>query len=468
MKIFNLDISFAKKTPEKGSKRRYEGASKNKRLSKWLTPNRGANAALLNDNQTLRNRARDLRRNNAYAAKAVMIYSSNVIGTGIRTQFTKEGSSSSDLPIEKLWKEWAHTTECDYDGRHDLFGLQKILAEAEFESGEVLVRFRFDSQSKFPLKLQVLESDFIDTNMDGATKDGNIIVQGIEFDRSGKRVAYYLFETHPGENRASGKSNKIPADEILHIFDTLRPGQVRGVTRLAPVIVRMKDLDDFEDAQLMRQKIAACFTAFVRDINIETLDTDLDIDVDVAERMEPAMIEHLPPGKTVEFANPPGVQNYKEYTSVVLHGIASGMGLTYEALTGDFSEVNFSSGRMGWIEFFRNVQKWQKQIVIGQFLNPVVKEFLKIAKIIGAEADVKTYHIPPKREMIDPTKEIAATINSIKGGLSNLSEELAALGKDPVEHLTQYKKDMDLLDSLGLQIQSDPRIPDEPGRPVGG
>lgn len=237
---------------------------------------------------------------------------------------------------------------------------------------------------------------------------------------------------------------------------------------MAPVIVRMKDLDDFEDAQLMRQKIAACFTAFVRDINTETIDADLDIQVDVAERMEPAMIEHLPPGKTVEFANPPGVQNYKEYTSTVLHGIAAGLGVTFEALTGDFSNVNFSSGRMGWIEFFRNIQKWQRQTIIGQFLNPVVKEFLKLAKINGEDVSAKPYHIPPKREMIDPVKEVAATIHSIKGGLSTLSEEIAALGKDPSEHLTQYKKDMDLLDSLGLTLISDPRTPEEPGRPVGG
>lgn len=462
MKFFKWNISFNKE------KRKYEGASKSKRLSKWFAPNRGANAALLSDNRTLRDRARDLRRNNAYAAKAVMLYSSNVVGTGIRTQFIKEGKLSSDLPIESLWKEWAHSTECDYDGRYDIFGLQKILAEAEFESGEVLVRFRYDANAKFPLKLQILESDFIDTNMNVIAKDGNSIVQGIEFDKQGRRVAYYLFETHPGENYSTGKSNRIPASEILHIFDTLRPGQVRGVTRLAPVIVRMKDLDDFEDAQLMRQKIAACFTAFVRDINTETLDADLAVDVDVAERMEPAMIEHLPPGKTVEFANPPGVQNYKEYTSTVLHGIAAGLGVTYEALTGDFSDVNFSSGRMGWIEFFRNIQKWQRQIMIGQFLNPVVKEFLKLSKILGNESDVKAYHIAPKREMIDPAKEVAATIHSIKGGLSTLSEEIAALGKDPYEHLEQYKKDMDLLDSLGLTLISDPRTPEEPGRPIGG
>lgn len=464
MKFFKWNISLNKNK----SARRYEGASKNKRLSKWLTPNRGANAIMLSDGVTLRSRARDLRRNNAYAAKAIMVYASNVVGTGIRTQFIKEGSSKTDLPIEKLWKEWAHSVECDYDGRHNFFGLQKIIAEAEFESGEVLVRFRYDSESKFPLKLQILEADFIDTFMNTVASDGNTIVQGIEFDKKGKRVAYYLFETHPGElGRLNAKANRIPAGEILHIFDTLRPGQVRGVTKLAPVIVRMKDLDDFEDAQLMRQKIAACFTAFIRDINIETLDSDLDIDADVAERMEPAMIEHLPPGKTVEFANPPGVQNYKEYTSTVLHGIAAGLGITYEALTGDFSEVNFSSGRMGWIEFFRNIQKWQDQIIIGQVIDPVVKEFKKIAKIMGADSEVNTYHIAPKREMIDPTKEVAATLESIKGGLSTLSEELAALGKDPSEHLQQYKKDMDLLDSLGLTVKSDPRIPDGPGRPIG-
>jgi len=463
MKIFNYEISLGKK-----SKRKYEGASKSKRLSRWFAPNRGPNLSIEGDSATLRARARDLRRNNSYASKAVQVISSNVVGTGIRTQFKTTSKPGTDTPIELAWKEWAHSTECDYEGRHDLFGIQKIIMDAVTESGEVLVRFHYDSESKFPLKLQILESDFLDTTRDGIVKDGNTIVQGVEFNAKGKRVAYHLFESHPGEKNFAARSNRIPAEQILHVFDTLRPGQVRGVTWFAPVIVRMKDLDDFEDAQLMRQKIAACFTAFVRDINIETLDSDVEIDVEVAERMEPAMIEHLPPGKTVEFANPPGVTGYKEYTTTVLRGIAAGLGITYEALTGDLSEVNFSSGRMGWIEFFRNIQKWQNQIIIGQVLNPVVKEFFKASAIMGIDSrEIGFYHIPPKREMIDPAKEIPATVASIKAGLSTLSEEIAALGKDPSDHLAEYKKDMDLLDSLGLTLDSDARQPEGQGRPLG-
>lgn len=447
-------ISF--KTKNKKQKRRYEGASKGKRFSRWSTNGLDSNAELSPSLPALRNRARDLRRNNPYASRGIMAIANNVIGKGIKTQIRGEGSDS----IETLWNDWTKNKNFDHEGRLNFFQVQHLVTQALVESGEVLLKKVINKSLNFPLTYQVLEADFIDTTRsDIRLPSGNFILQGIEFNQSGKRVAYYLYERHPGsivaDPKSSFTSNRVPASDVHHIFRQDRPGQVRGVTWLAPVIVRLKDLDDYEDAQLVRQKVAACFAAFVKDING---DIDSEDDCDLGEKIEPGIIEFLPPGKDIEFATPPSVENYKEYITTNLRAIASGLGVTFENLTGDLSEVNFSSGRMGHLEFQRNIDAWRSNIIISQMIDPIVSDFKEMATLLGIKTDGLNFvHVPPKREMIDPTREIPATINAIRGGLTTLSDEIMAQGNDPEEHFLQYSKDLETLDALGITLDSDPR-----------
>lgn len=461
----------AEKAPET---RKYDGASKSKRLSRWLTNSLSANAELGTALVTLRNRSRDLRRNNPYAAKAISVVTSNVVGKGIFTQFRgTQFDSPQEKKIDSVWWDWAHTKNIDYDGRHNIFGLQRLICDAIVESGEVLIRKRVLAGLNFPLQYQVLESDFLDINTTYKALKGNKVIHGIEFNKQGKIVAYHLYEAHPGAvedliRPTSLDSKRVTADQVMHLFRQDRPGQGRGVPWLAPSMIRIKDLDDYEDAQLVRQKIAACFAVFVKDLGPDVTDQPEDCGGDLGDRVEPGLIEFLPPGKDVSFATPPPIQNYKEYVTTHLHAIASGIGITYEALTGDLSQVNFSSARMGWIEFQRNIEVWRESLMIAGFLNEVVKDFMLYASTFNDIdfTSVSHQHTPPRREMIDPTKEVPAIIKQIRGGLKTISEALMEQGKDPTEHLRQFKKDMDLLDQLGLVLDSDPRQKDDSGKTV--
>lgn len=450
----------------KVSKRKYEGASKSKRMKNWFTTNSSANTEISGSLETLRNRSRDLVRNNPFASRGIQAISTNVVGKGIQTQFRSTNEKQITNPAELVWKSWTQNKEFDFDGRYDIFGMQRIIMRSTAESGEVLIRKRYNKKLNFQLQYQILESDFLDHSKNQAgAGEGNTIIQGIEFNKQGKRVAYWLYEYHPGGYDESFRglslvSNRVPAEDIIHIFRQDRPGQARGLPWLSPVIVRLKDLDDYEDAQLMRQKIAACFTAFVQDISSDFSDDNTDeLSDDLSERLEPGQIEFLPTGKTVQFANPPELQNYDQFTKNVLRAIAAGLGVSYEVLTGDLSMVNFSSARMGWIEFMRNLEVWRKEIIMASFLDEVVNDFKKVSSIQGKDFSQYTaVHTPPRREMIDPTKEINAAQDAIRNGLSTWSEELMALGKDPGEHFAQFKKDQDLIDSLGLKLDSDARI----------
>ena len=157
--------------------------------------------------------------------------------------------------------------------------------------------------------------------------------------------------------------------------------------------------------------------------------------------------------------DPPTVENYEEYAKTILRGIAVGYGVTYEELTRDHSNVNFSAGKMGWISYHKDIKRWQKQIMLTQFLKPIVADFKNVLTIMGInEENLVCMFGLPKREMIDPTKEVPAKIKAIRGGLSTLSDEILSMGKDPKQHFDQIKKDNEMLDKLELVLDSDPRL----------
>ena len=415
--------------------------------------------------QTLRNRSREQVRNNPWASKAIGVIVSNTVGHGIRGKILSRSSRRSEN-VQTFWTAWAESTLCDATGRHNLYGLQNLVLRTVAESGECLVVQEIVPSQTIPIALRVLEPDHLDVSKDAYQVNGNRVIDGIEFSPAGKPVAYYIFPDHPGD-RVQFRDNyrdsvRVPADKVAHIFRQDRPGQIRGVPWGASIMLRLKDLDDYEDAQLVRQKIAACFTAFVTDIDGSATTGQ---QTAISDRIEPGSIEILPPGRSIQMANPPPTQGYSEYMKTMLHSIASGYGITYESLTGDLSQVNFSSARMGWLEFQRNIDSWRWMMLIPQMLNPVFGWFQQGLQLKGIESiNFEIDWTAPRREMIDPGKEIAALRDAIRCGLCSLSEAQRMLGFDSTKLLAEYKSDFDNLDALGLVFDCDPRKTTQQGQ----
>jgi len=439
--------------------RHYEGASRSKRTQNWKADSTSVN----NENQSieiLRNRARDLCRNNPFAAKAKSVISSNIVGNGIKPHL-------SEGRFAELWKEWSETTACDYDGQLTLAGIQKLVTESTVESGEVFVkRVLVPNDPIFPLKLQILESDFcpVDRVATPRANSGNRIVQGLELNKKNKIVAYHMYETHPGGVseellNSTFVTKRIAANDIAHIFRNDRPGQYRGVTWFHPVMILLKELDEYTDAQLVRQKIASMFAGFIKDF--EAVDGNDDPENDPFCNLSAGSIDTLPPGKDIMFTNPPGVQDsYRDYVSTILHAIAAGLQISYESLTGDLSQVNFSSARMGWLEMHRTLESWRATVFNNKLNDKVFKWFADVALAQGIRNDVNVFNpiwTSPKREMIDPTKEIPAKIKAIRAGLVSPSDAIRELGKHPDDHYREVSEDFKKLDELGLFLDSDPR-----------
>jgi lambda family phage portal protein len=446
--------------------RKYEGASKGRRTKDWKAPVSSAPTEIQRALSELRNRSRDLVRNNPYAKNAVRKIASNVVGSGITPTISIK-NGSQEKRVKQLWKDWAETTAIDYDGHFDIYGLEKLAVKTVIEGGECIIRKRVvtDKNLPLPLQLQVLEGDFIDTTKYGTLTDGGYIYYGIEFSKEAKIRAYWLWDHHPGDDLSftyNLESHRYPVDEIIHIFDKERPGQFRGVPWSHAVMLSIKDLDEYEDAQLVRQKVAACFAGFIHDgsagVSLPGQATD---DGNVLERIEPGIIEVLPPNKQITFNNPPAAEGYGDYTKNVLRRIAVGFGMDYITLTGDLTQVNFSSGRMGWLEFHRSVQEWQYQMMVPMFCNPVWNWFIQIATIAGqirAEQNINITWSTPRREMIDPEKETGAIIDQMQNGLIPWSQAVLESGYNPDDMLEQMKKDKDNFKTMGLPNYADKSV----------
>jgi lambda family phage portal protein len=349
----------------------------------------------------------------------------------------------------------------------DFFGLQQLALGTIVESGDVLLKKVRSVGSYIPLKIQLLEGDYIDIARTGGAENGNKIRNGIEFDSDGKVVAYYLFDEHPGAifpvGRGRFTSQRYSTDDVRLIYRKRRLGQVRGMTWFHNIMLKMRDIDDHDDAQLLRQKIAACFAGFIEttDLPLNTSSNEDDADP-ISEKIEPGIMEVLPPGKKISFSTPPGVgSDYDPFTRRQLMAVASGLGITYEALTGDYSNVNFSSGRMGWIEMYRNIEMWRWGMFIPMFCEVVWDWFIE-ACVISGRLDASRVKSPtwtaPRREMIDPVKETQAIKDQVRSGFVSYSESLREMGKDPDVHMQEVADDFKKIDKLQLTIEADPRL----------
>ncbi|MBX9740507.1 MAG: phage portal protein [Beijerinckiaceae bacterium] len=447
----------------------YDGATTGRRSHGWRVAASDANSEIRLAAMRLRNVSRDMARNNPFASRAIQVIDQNVVGAGI-VPSVKSRSKARAERIRDLIRAHLETTDCDVTGRHDLYGLQALVMRTIVESGEALVRRRYSADRKLalPFQMHVLEPDYLNALVDGALPDGGFAVQGIEFDARGKRIAYHLYDEHPGSARMSfaAHSTRVPAQDIAHVFRVDRPGQERGVTWFAPVILRMRDLADFIDAQLMRQKVAACFAGFVtseRDPGAALFAPDADEGTGrPIETVAPGMFEYLRPGEKIEFGAPPQVGDFDPYTRATQREIAVGLGVTYEALSGDLSQVNYSSGRMGWIEFQRSIDAWRWRMFIPQFCARVADWTLEAAGVMapgGATEAATISWTPPRREMINPKEEVPTARDTIRAGLNSWSDEVRTLGRDPEEVAAEIKADQDLFDRLGVKLDSDGRYP---------
>jgi lambda family phage portal protein len=471
--------------------RGYDAASRSRRTEGWLTAGgASANAELRWQLRTLRDRSRDHCRNNAYGRRAVRRLTSSIVGYGILGTITGPNQRKA-AKLTDLWKQWTCGTGCDQRGRQTFAGLQRLACRTWFESGECLIRRTWGKGDPSPmtLQLQVLEPDYLDDFKQTigipptAPKGENRLNQGVELDADDRPVAYWLYPYHPGDAATVagaaapaafqippyGSSQRVDAKDITHLFYEERAGQCRGVPLLSTVTLKLRDLDEYEDAHLIRQKIAACFAVFLtQPEGIPPPPSATSEPPGICERVEPGMVENLPAGWEVNMASPPGVEGYDEFMWRQLAGVASGTDIPYEELSGDYSRVNFSSARMARGAYHELIDELQWTVFVPQFCDRVWSWFREAAQMAGVPgaADARITWTVPRKMLVDPAREIPATIREVRAGLTSPQEAIRELGNDPEQVLDEWENFTKDLDRRALVLDMDPRRVAPAGNPV--
>lgn len=431
----------------------YEGASRGRKTAGWRTSQQSANAAIEVDGQLLRDRARDLVRNNPWAARGLQVLATNVVGSGIRPQLRLEDDDRR-RELEDTWSRWAESTACDAAGLTNFYGLQEQVVRAAAEGGGCLVRRRWrrpEDGFEVPLQLELLEVDYLDDDLDRELAGGGKIIGGIQYGAFGQLEGYHLRYDHPGDRYLRRyESRFVPAAEVLHVFKSKRPGQLLGVTEFAPAILSLFELKELTDAHLAQQKVAACFGALITK-NAEEDDlgpTEDDPEAvggepgEEIERLGPATVQYLEPGEDVQFGSPPRAEGLEPMVQTHLRAVASALGISFEALTNDYRQVPFSAARMSWGESERNFEGWRRHALVPQFCTPAwgwFSEALELAT--GQPAGVRPTWSSPRRLMLDPVKEASAARSLLDAGLISKAEWWRQHGYEPDRMRAEVSQD---------------------------
>ena len=457
-------------------RRGYDAAKHDRTNASWLASNSSADMELQSAASTIRARARDLVRNNAYARGVMKALVRNVVGCGFKPQARIDGQEEANREIEAVFGRWARVA--DAAGRLTLWEIQQLAYQEVKEAGECLIHFtRLENDRARPVSLaiEMIDADRIADDMQTFRKSEqteNEIRRGVEVDSLGRPVAYYIYPYHPNDiNGLWSTPQRVPADECLHLYKIDRIGQTRGVSMFAPVVGWLKQLGYYVDNELQASAVASCFTAAIKTLGgpadgglLDTIDSDnTDTDGNTFEYLQPGMVARLLPGEEIETINPSRPNSSADaWINLMLRSIAVGSGLSYERMARDYTKTNYSSARSSDLEDrkeFRAEQEW----LVHHLCEPIYERFIEAAVAegklegLGAEELMEDYagytsHVwqRPGWEWVDPTKEAQASVLALEANLTTLADELGQRGRDLNDTLEQRAKERELIDALGL------------------
>ena len=470
MKIFGLEIK--RSIQEKTAKRNYHAATTGNLFGSWLASNNTADTDIKRDLKTIRARSRELMRNDDYAKRFKRMVKSNTVGNnGIRLQNRAKDSNGSydktanDI-IEDAFKRWSKKGVCDVTGRYSLKEIQKMIMGTLAEDGEVLVRKVKGYRNEFKFAIQLLEADHLDENYNEPDRN---IHMGIEYDSWNRPVAYHLFKTNTGNLTNVDKTReRIPANEINHLFLSNRISATRGIPWMHTAMTRMKMVNGYEEAELTASRISAAKGGFyVSKDGAEEYEGDtIDDRGNLVNELEPGQIELLPKGIDFKNYDPQHPTTaFKDFMKVILRGISSGLDVSYNTLSNDLESVNYSSLRSGVLEereVWKDLQVWLGE----NFLDDLFSDWLDMALLSKAVPlpyfKYEKFNQPSWLyrgfAWVDPLKDMQANILACKEGLKTHSQIANEMGMDLEELYAELQKEKDLRQKYGITTVSEAEI----------
>ena len=465
---------FKRKDEAKIVKRNYAGARGGRLFGDFGNSNNSADSELRYTLQILRDRSRELVRDNEYAKRYMQLLKTNVVGDrGFHLQVKARNSDGTldqvgNTIIENAWKKWGRLGSCTVDGKMSWLDVQRYVIETMARDGECFIRKVRGKNYQDGFSLQMLEADLIDEKKNEVLENGAHIRMGIEMDKRHKITAYWVLTAHPGDRFYQTQAQRhirVPAEEILHVYMPTRSHQTRGEPFMTPALSAMKQLMAFREAELIAARISASKMGIITSPGgDEYVGDDADDHMPVITT-EPGSWHALPAGYGMEMFDPKHPNTgFGEFESAMLRGISSGLGVSYAALSSDLSSVNYSSIRQGALDE-RDGYRALQQFIIEHAVEPIFREWLMSAMDFG------DMPIPGTRfdkfadnsawrgrgwNWIDPLKEMNAAVVGLQNGILSMQDVAGQYGRDVEETFSQIARDKELADQFGISMTFEP------------
>ncbi|MBB3998871.1 phage portal protein [Aureimonas pseudogalii] len=425
-------LGFLNRADRRGAVRRFEAAGGGRRWGG--TPHFGRTSTeVAAATATVRSRARHAAANHPYIANGVAALVTGLVGTGI-TPTSQHADADTRDRLATLFDAW--NADADHDERTDGYGLQAAAMQAMVVDGEAFVLMRHGDDDR--LKLQLLPAELCDESLTRTTAHG-YIVNGVEFDAEGRRIAYWLLPHRPTDAFAgnAAPAQRVAAEDVIHLFRPLGAGQVRGLSWLAPVLLTASEFDKLADALVMNAQVQAMFVGLVTDVNGTAGGSMFDGDQagNVLETgLQPGTLQFLPSGYDVRWSTPQAANQAVETARLTLEAIAAGLGVPAHLLSGDLRQANYSSLRAALVSFRQRLEAVQFHTIIPQLCRPVWERFVSTAVLLD-DLDLDDPRegfacewLPPAQPWVDPVKDAQATREMMAAGLMSRRQAVAALG----------------------------------------
>lgn len=479
-----------------GGERSFEALSSNRLRGEWTSLTTDADSANTASLEGLRNRIRELSRNNGIVAGPLKRISNNVIGRGIRPQsmviedgefdrpnlvspfyseITKPIADRFNYQTEKYWERWAKKSDAQL--RMNFYRQCWLAFRAMLSDGEVLVVGRSDDNPNhrrtIPFCLEIIEIDRLSTPTEEISNPQ--IRNGIEFDESGVPIRYHVLKKHPGTNFLTRTSSRdfeqIDAygsnglKKVFHLYDILRPGQSRGYSPFAACLKDIQDADRYIEAFIVGARIDACLAAFIESPvayqQYGSLATNAE--GDKIDRFEPGMIKRLGNGEKITVHDPKRVNNqFRDFISTMMMQMANAIDCPYEVFANDWKDLNYSNARTVLLQAYLAFRMYQEMIisdlcipvwenVISDF---VMKGLVEAPGFADRRDDYfRSAWISPGWAWVDPVKEADGKRIEVENNFDTLTNIHASKGLDTDALLEQRAKELKKIKDLETKYE---------------
>lgn len=422
--------------------RNYDAGERGRLNRNWNPQNYSAQITDTYSRDNVRARARDLERNSDMMNSVISAFSRNIIGEGFTLQARTENEKLNE-EIEWLWKLWTKRANCDITKTQNIIQILRMVERRKKIDGGILIYKCHTDDGILPFKLQCLEVDEIERDRISPFFSSNKVIDGIEVNGHGVAKGYWI-KQYSLDGITETQSKFVPAEDIIYVFTKTRPSQVREMSDMNPTITRIRDTQEFMTAVSVKQRIEACLSVFIKkQTPADTLGRAINgsnkkIGYD-GKMLSPGMIKELNPGDDVIVVNPTGqAEDATQFVKLQGQLMAAGQGLSYEAITRDMSQSNYSSARQGLIE--DNLTYVEDREILNDVVDEIYEEFIKSAVLSGKlvikdfwqnkESYFRHDWIHAPKRWIDPLKESNATKVGLQTGQKTFQQIAAENGKD--------------------------------------